>query len=99
MERFLIICLSAGSGIFPFVCHLEDSSKIAHRVKTIIETCFKDDGPVYAEVYRFVHDDILNYHHSFSYDDATLRTCRPFKISAEILKDFVGINSFSFFSL
>lgn len=99
MERVLIICLTAEWGISPFVCQLEDSSKIARRVKTIIETCFKDDGPVFAEVYRFDNEDILNYHHSFSYDGATLRTCRSFRISAEILKDFNEKNSFQFFSL
>lgn len=99
MDRVLIICLTADWGISPFVCHLEDSSKIARRVKTIIETCFKYDGPVFAEVYRFDNDDIMNYHHSFSYDGATLRTCRSFKISAEILKDFNEKNSFPFFSL
>lgn len=99
MERVLIICFTAEWGISPFVCHLEDSSKIARRVKTIIETCFKEDGPVFAEVYRFVHDDIVNYYQSFSYDGTTLRICRSFKISAEILKDFNEKNSFTYFSL
>lgn len=99
MERFLIICLTAKWGISPFVCHLEDSSKIARRVKTIIETCFKDDGPVFAEVYRFVHDELVNYHQSFSYDGATLSICRSFNISAEILKDFNEKNSFPFLPL
>ena len=99
MEKFVIICVTAELGFVPYFCQLEDTSKIDRRVKTIIETCYKDKAPAYAEVWRLLGDGIFTYHYSCIFDGVSFSKCRYFAPSSSSLKDHVEMFSFKSFEL
>ncbi len=94
MERFLIIILSTELGLSPFICHLEDTSKLNRRVKTLINTCYKDKGPVYAEAYKVRNDGLSEFKKSYVFDGKSLFECDIFVPSCKSLKNFVENHSY-----
>lgn len=99
MARFLIICVTAESGIIPMVINIEDLSKVDNEVKKVIESIFFDRPLLYAEVWRLLGDDMLTYHYSFVFDGVSLSKCRYFAPSPSSLKDHIEMFSFKSFEL
>ena len=89
MEKIVIICFSAEIGINPFVQSVKDESDIVEHVKYVVQCVYKDDGPVYAEVYRMCDDDLLSFYRCFTYDGESLRKCFVLKPSSRYVKNFV----------
>lgn len=94
MEKNLVICLAANSGISPFLINIEDESMYVTIIKEIFELFYKDDGVVYAEVYRVCDVQLLKFKDSYAFDGVSVTKCRFFAPSWESLKYFIEKNSF-----
>lgn len=99
MARFLIICVTAESGINPITMNIEDLSKIDCEVKEVIETIYSDRPLLYAEVWRLLGDGIYTYHYSFIFDGVSFSKCRYFAPSSSSLKDHIEMFSYKSFEL
>lgn len=94
MEKIVIICLSSVKGINPFIVSLHDESEIVEHVKSLVPCIYKDDGPVYVEVYRVCDGGWLSFYRCLSYDGESFKKCLCLKPSFIFMKYFVEDYSF-----
>lgn len=94
MEKFVIICFSSEMGINPFIQDVKDESDIIVYVKSLVPCIYKDEGPVYVEVYRVCDGGWLSFYCCCSYDGESLKKCLCLKPSFSFLKNFVEDYSF-----